>query len=108
MEPSELEWLGFELALSRYFMGTPNEATILVRLIRRAGLTCRTPELAADRIAEEAVKVHVCRLRDQMRDLGFAASIENVKGAGYRFSESGAREIWDRVIGVVFHLSEAA
>jgi hypothetical protein len=108
-EPSELEWLGFELAVQKYFIGRGAQAMILARLIRRAGLTCQTECLVSGSdLSESSVVVYVSTLRSQLKDLGFAAKIENVSGCGYRMAEGHAREIWDRVMKVVFHLSEAA
>lgn len=104
---SELEWLGFELALERYFFGADSRAMsrILSRLVRRGGITCRFEDLYE--ASPASLKVRVSGLRSAMHDLGFAARIENIRDCGYRLSETGAREVWERVTTVLHHLEAA-
>jgi hypothetical protein len=106
--PSELEWLGFEMALERYFFGRNAQATFLAKLCRRPGHICAPGYLVSlTATSEDAIPTHISWLREAMRDLGFMAKIENVPRCGYRISEVGAREVWDRVNSVVFHLDQA-
>jgi DNA-binding winged helix-turn-helix (wHTH) protein len=107
---SDLEWLGLELALMRYFVGyRPSQATILARLCRHAGKVMSPDRLTINSATNpDVVPVYVCYLREAMDDLGFAARVENVKGAGYRLSEEGANEVWERIAQSVDYLAGAA
>jgi len=106
---NSLEWLGVELALNRYFFSQRQHCRILATLIRHAGLTVRSEEIVKNTAyAADAMKVHICHLRQAMEDLGFACKIENVKGAGYRLSESGAAEIMARIVATLDYVAEAA
>jgi hypothetical protein len=104
---NELEWLGFEMALGRYFIDRGGPAAILTDLVRHPA-TVRTFEHLAIvcRLTEESVPVMTSRLREQLRDLGFAVRVENIRGVGYRITRSGAQEIWDRVMASVLHMEQ--
>lgn len=106
---SPLEWLGVEMALRRYFLKSDPQATILARLVSRAGLTVRDDDLVLNTPHHPGtIKVYVCYLRKAMVDLGFKVRIENVKDCGYRISESGAVEIMGRIAATLDHVAEGA
>lgn len=109
---SELEWLGLELALGRYFVGAPGDAkaAILARLCRWAGKPVSFSRLAINTaVTESSVKTFVHFLRQDMIDLGFRAQIVTHRKLGaYSISPDGAAEVIGRVGVTLEHLGWAA
>lgn len=104
---SKLEWLGFEVALRRYLLvsvrGVRENATaaLLTELVKHAG----TPQSAEHLIAHaglksvESLRALLSRLRDALRDMGFATRVPYLRSAGgYLVTREEADELWSRVL----------
>lgn len=107
---SELEWLGLELALSRYFVGHGEaKAMILVRLCHGAGRVMSPDRLTINsRINPGCVKYYICELREALNDLGYDVKITTAKGQGYSIGPEDANKIYWRVAQTLNYLRDAA
>jgi DNA-binding winged helix-turn-helix (wHTH) protein len=107
---SELEWLGLELALGRYFIGKgEGKGMLLARMCRSAGRPLTPERLTLNsNLSVEAVKVYICFLRQSLDELGFEVTIETVRGIGYRISPEDAEKVIARVNQSLDYLRDAA
>lgn len=98
MARSHLEWLGFEMALRRYFLMEPACAQITAELAR-----AKRPLPAAYLIEncdvkdDKNLRTLVSRIRKIFEDLGLGAFVACVDGT-YQLTRGGAAELWARVL----------
>lgn len=97
---SEIEWLGFELAVRRLLMITPAAATLLAAMARRPGRLHKAEHLEAlAELSEGSLVPTLSRLREALFDLGFSAKITFDRvDKGYRLSPGAVDELWARVL----------
>jgi DNA-binding winged helix-turn-helix (wHTH) protein len=86
-----LERLGFGVAVSRWMETRLVAGSVLALLVNAAAEVVPAQELIEGAgvcnqgTTASSLKVCICHLRVAMRDMGYPATIETVRGQGYRF-----------------------
>lgn len=98
MARSPLEWLGFEMALRRFFLMEPACAQITTELARsKRPLPSDYLIANCDVKDDKNLRTLVSRIRKVFEDLGLRAFVVCADGS-YTLTRGGAAELWGRVL----------